>query len=91
MLIHYLSALFLVLGLLAWSWRHKVTGLRRIAAFPKLVSLKPRVHKGQESDPSMEGKYLGICDVASNQNSSWAVLKCWSGALGREFRGRKWI
>lgn len=40
-----------------------MVGLRRIAGFPKFVSQNPCVLKVQESDPSVEGEYLGICAV----------------------------
>ena len=61
MLIHYLSALVLVLGLEAWSWWHRVAGFG-VDGVPEFVSLKPCARKGQESNPSVEGEYLGTCD-----------------------------
>lgn len=54
-----------------------MAGLRRTDGFPEFVSLKPYVHKSQDSGPSMEGDLW--CDLTSEQ--SLAALK-WSIGKG---------
>lgn len=62
-----------------------MASLTRVAGLPKFASLKPRVHKGQESGPSVESESLGNLwrDLKSEQSLGSSQMLEWSTGGGQ--------